>query len=226
MKRWPFVLALAMLGGSYAFLASRSSAEPTLIREPFSRFPLQLGEWQGRDLEMDEDVLDLLNLSDHLMRAYSAPRGDGAGPGPLADGARQDASPVWMYVGYYGSQRTGATYHSPKNCLPGGGWQFRSAEAVAGVIPGAPEARVNRVVIEKGLDRQVILYWYQDRGRVVASEYAAKVHLIWDAMTTNRTDGSLVRISTPVVGSEDDAYRHAVAFVEAAWEPLTRHLPG
>ena len=129
-------------------------------------------------------------------------------------------------MGYYGSQRSGATYHSPKNCLPGGGWVFRSNDRVSGVIPGRPEAEVNRVVIEKGFDRQLILYWYQDRGRIVASEYAAKGYLILDATTHNRTDGALVRISTPIVGTEEEAFRHATAFVQEAFIPLSAHLPG
>jgi len=209
VKRWPFVVALVLLGGTYAFLASRSSAEPTLDREPFSGFPLLLDGWRGRDLALDADVLDLLQLTDYVMRVYT----------------EEAAPPVWLYVGYYASQRTGATYHSPKNCLPGGGWQFRSTGTVADVIPGQPAARVNRVVIERGTEQQLILYWYQDRGRVVASEYDAKGYLIWDAMTRNRTDGSLVRVTTPIVDSEEKAYRRAVDFVRAAWEPLTRHLP-
>ena len=96
----------------------------------------------------------------------------------------------------------------------------------AGVIPGRPDAEVNRVVIEKGFDRQLILYWYQDRGRIVASEYAAKGFLILDATTHNRTDGALVRISTPIVGTEEEAFRHATTFVQEAFVPLSAHLPG
>ena len=226
MRRWPFVLALAMMGGTWALLASMSRAESTPIRQAFSGFPLMLEGWTGRDLAMDERVMKLLNLTDHVMRVYRPPVGD-AVPGDDYEGReRHAAAPVWLYVGYYGSQRTGATYHSPKNCLPGGGWQFRSMEEVKGVIPGQPGVAINRVVIEKGLDRQMILYWYQDRGRVVASEYAAKVFLVWDAITRNRTDGALVRISTPVVTDGQEAFRHAVAFLEASWEPLTGHLPG
>ena len=224
MKRWPFVVALALMGSTWAFLASRSRAEPTLARKAFSELPLQLGGFAGRDLEMSQDVLDLLKLSDHVMRVYvpsSVDRPTGAFEGQT----RQAAAPVWLYVGYYGSQRTGATYHSPKNCLPGGGWVFKSSEPVAGVIPGLPSATVNRVVIEKGFDRQLILYWYQDRGRIVASEYAAKGYLILDATTRNRTDGALVRVSTPIVGSEEEAFAHASAFVREAYPPLTEHLP-
>jgi EpsI family protein len=225
MKRWPFVVALAMMAGTWALLASRSGAEPELPRKPFAEYPRELGGFVGRDLEMKAEVLDLLKLTDYVMRVY---RPD---PGGRPDSAfegqtRQAAAPVWLYVGYYGSQRTGATYHSPKNCLPGGGWVFKSSEPVEGVIPGAPEAAVNRVVIEKGFERQMILYWYQDRGRIVADEYAAKGYLILDATTRNRTDGALVRISTPIVGSEDEAWSHLLNFVKVATPPLGEHLPG
>jgi EpsI family protein len=226
MKKWPFVMAIVMMAGTWLFLASRSQAEADVPRRSFSEFPIQLGGFTGRDREMDKDVLDLLKLTDYVMRVYvpnaSGPQEAGAFEGQV----RQAAAPVWLYVGYYGSQRTGSTYHSPKNCLPGGGWAFKSSEEVTGVIPGKPQATINRVVIEKGFDRQVILYWYQDRGRIIASEYAAKGYLILDATTRNRTDGALVRISTPVVGSEDEAYRHALKFLQAAWEPLGSHLPG
>lgn len=227
MKTWPFAVAIALLGGTWLLLASMSSAEPTVIRRPFSEFPLSLeGGWTGRDSTMDDRVLELLNLSDYVMRAYS-PSGPQRPASRAFEGQHQQAAaPVWFYVGYYGSQRTGATYHSPKNCLPGGGWQFSEMGSVKGAIPGAPEVEINRVVIEKGFDRQLILYWYQDRGRVIASEYMAKAFLIWDATTRNRTDGALVRISTPIVGSPDEAYAHALAFLRASWEPLTRHLPG
>jgi len=225
VKRWPFVLALLMMGGTWAFLASRSQAETELPRKAFSEFPLQIGEFVGRDREMDERVLDLLKLTDYVMRVYVPALPERPSAGAFEGQTRQAAAPVWLYVGYYGSQRTGATYHSPKNCLPGGGWVFKSSEPVVGVLPGRPSAAINRVLIEKGFEKQLILYWYQDRGRVIASEYAAKGYLILDATTRNRTDGALVRVSTPVVGSEEEAYRHAVAFVQEAFPRLAAHLP-
>ena len=217
MKRWPFVVALALMSGTWILLASRSQAETEVARKPFAEFPIRLGDWSGHDRELDKQVLDLLKLTDYVMRVYV--------PGSEAQ-TQQSAAPFAIYVGYYGSQRSGATYHSPKNCLPGGGWVFRSNDRVSGVIPGRPDAEVNRVVIEKGFDRQLILYWYQDRGRIVASEYAAKGYLILDATTHNRTDGALVRISTPIVGTEEEAFRHATAFVQEAFVPLSAHLPG
>jgi EpsI family protein len=226
MKRWPFVVALALMGGTWALLASRSHAELEVARKPLTEFPIRLGDWSGRDREMGKDVLDLLKLTDHVMRVYVPASAQSSSRSVFEEQTRQAAAPVALYVGYYGSQRSGATYHSPKNCLPGGGWQFSTNDRVSGVIPGRPDAVVNRVVIAKGFDRQLILYWYQDRGRIVASEYAAKGYLILDATTRNRTDGALVRISTPIVGSEDDAFRHATAFVQEAFVPLSAHLPG
>jgi EpsI family protein len=225
MKRWPFVLALLLMGGTWAFLASRSRAEVPLQRRTFAEFPLRVGGFTGRDQTMSSEVLDLLKLTDYLMRAYvpaSVERPSGAFEGQT----RQAAAPVWLYVGYYGSQRTGSTYHSPKNCLPGGGWVFKSSESITGVLPRHSSATINRVIIEKGFDRQLILYWYQDRGRIIASEYSAKGYLILDATTRNRTDGALVRVTTPVVGSEADAFQHAVSFVQSASPLLDEFLPG
>jgi EpsI family protein len=167
---------------------------------------------------MDERVLGRLGLSDHVMRAYLQ------GGRPRA-GAEASA-PVWLYVGYYASQRTGSTYHSPRNCLPGAGWQLGPIRRVSGLIPGRPTAMVNRVAIEKDFERQLILYWYQDRGRVIASEYDAKLHLVWDAVTRNRTDGAFVRLSTPVLVSEDEAFARLRRFVEATWPTLAERLPG
>lgn len=224
MKRWPFVLALVMMGFTWALVASRSQAEVPLPRKTFSEFPLQLGPFVGRDFELDKDVLKLLRLTDYTMRAY-VPSTSGRAASAFEGQARQEAAPVWLYVGYYASTRTGVGYHSPKNCLPGSGWVFRSTDQVKGVLPGRPETEINRVVIEKGFERQLILYWYQDRGRIIASEYGAKGYMILDATTRNRTDGSLVRVSTPIVGSEDDAFKHAVAFVQEAFPHLAEYLP-
>lgn len=213
MRRWPLIIAVTMLIGTWALLETMSHGEPVPSKRPFSTFPLTLGDrWQGRELGLDRKVLDVLKLSDYMMRVYAPPSGGGA--------------PVWLYVGYYESQRTGASYHSPKNCLPGAGWQFvESEEAAVTPVSGAPPIVINRTVIQKGLDRQVILYWYHDRGRVVASEYWAKGYLIWDAMTKNRTDGSLVRVSVPVIGTPDQAYQQGLAFLRDFWPVLQDYMP-
>ena len=221
MKRWPMIVAVLMLLATWGILQSRSHAEPTLDRRPFSEFPLALGEkWKGTELGMDQSVLDVLKLTDYMMRYY-VPKRDAKG---LEKGSAETL-PVWLYVGYYQNQRTGATYHSPKNCLPGAGWQFVESEQVPVQIPGASPIIINRVLIQKGLDKQLILYWYQDRGRVIASEYWAKAYLLWDAMAKNRTDGSLVRISVPVEQSSEQAFTQAVEFLREIFPRLRDNLP-
>ena len=141
-------------------------------------------------------------------------------------GSEVSKLPVWLYVGFYESQRTGATYHSPKNCLPGAGWQFVKSDWMTLPMPGNVDITINKVLIQKGLDKQIILYWYHDRGRVIASEYWAKGYLVWDALTKNRTDGSLVRISVPVSkGDVQTSIDHGVAFLYDMWPYLLEFMP-
>ncbi len=217
-KHWALVMAVAMLLSTWGSLQMLSRGESPVFKKPFAEFPLTLADrWSGKELGMDKSVLEVLNLTDYMMRVYV----------PFsANASRPPAGmPVYLYVGYYQSQRTGATYHSPKNCLPGAGWQFVQAEQTSVPVPGGKSVTVNQVLIEKGLDKQVILYWYQDRGRVVANEYWAKAYLIWDAMTKHRTDGALVRISLPVTKSTEEAYQEGFAFMRDVWPSLQEYLP-
>jgi EpsI family protein len=208
MKRWPAVVAVTMLLVAWGSLQVLSHDEPVLTRKSFSEFPFFLADrWSGKELGLDQTVLDVLKLTDYMMRAYV--------PTAKADNEpATEAVPVWLYVGYYQSQRTGATYHSPKNCLPGAGWQFVESEEVTIPLRQGSSMRINKVVIQKGLDKPVILYWYQDRGRIIASEYRAKGYLVWDAVTKHRTDGALVRLSVPVATTPEAAYRYALNFLE------------
>ena len=219
MKRWPIIVAVVMLLSTWGSLQMLSHGEPVLTKKPFLEFPLTIGgRWQGKELGLQQDVLDVLKLSDYMMRVYV--------PQSPKDSARAEHSaPVWLYVGYYQSQRGGATYHSPKNCLPGAGWQFVQSERVALPLANRADIVINKVLIQKGLDKQIILYWYQDRGRVIASEYWAKAFLIWDAITKNRTHGALVRVSSPVTTTPEDAFQNGVAFVQDLWPLLHEYLP-
>ena len=223
MSRWPLATAVLLLIGTWLMMNSLSHGEPVIIKKPFREFPVAVADrWEGKELGMAQDVLDVLKLSDYIMRVYTPVRKPSSDVKPTFSTA-----PVWVYVGYYQSQRTGATYHSPKNCLPGAGWQFAESSFVQiPVRAGSDDAiTINKVLIEKGLDKQVILYWYQDRGRVIASEYWAKAYLMWDAMTKNRTDGSLVRLSIPVTTTPDDAYNQGVEFLQDMWPHLQEFLP-
>lgn len=215
MKRWPVVVAVTMLLMTWGSIQLLSHGEPTLSKKPFSQFPLAINDkWRGKELGMEQSVLDILKLSDYMMRVYLPPQG-----------GQVPATPLWLYVGYYQSQRTGSTYHSPKNCLPGSGWQFVETDQVVVPVAGVQSIQINKVLIQKGLDKQLILYWYQDRGRVIASEYWAKGYMIWDAMTQNRTDGSLVRISVPVTTTTEDAYQYSLGFLRDVWPLLLDYMP-
>jgi len=235
MKKWPFLVAILLLIGTFGLIHSFSENELLVSNKAFAQFPLDLAEaWKGRELGLDEKVLDVLKLSDYMMRVYVPVVAQGAEEPGLSEGEEQENQvmsmrshlPVWLYVGFYQSQRTGSTYHSPKNCLPGAGWQFMKSDYVALSMPGDQSVTINNVLIQKGLDKQVILYWYHDRGRVIPSEYWAKGYLVWDAMTKRRSDGSLVRISVPVQGgTEEEAFDHAVRFLHDVWPVLLDFMP-
>jgi EpsI family protein len=210
------IVALCLLTGTVV-LARASKTEAVPVREPLANLPLALGAWQGeRGQDLDQKVLAVLGVNEYLLRSY----------------ATIGKPPIGLYVGYYESQRQGDTMHSPLNCLPGAGWlpvQQRRVEVPVTDAHGPRTIVINDFIIEKGLDRQVVLYWYQAHGRVVASEYWGKIYTVVDAVRLNRTDGALVRLTTPVRGSgpeaEQDAERSAIAFVQQVFPQLARFLP-
>jgi EpsI family protein len=202
-------IVLLLILGTGAYAASARSAETAVERADLNELPSTLGAWHGVDTEpIRDDVVAKLGVDDYLNRYYSRP----------------DGPPVALYVGYYGSQRQGDTIHSPQNCLPGAGWQpVESGRQVLGTGDHAVE--VNRYVISKGLNTQVVFYWYQGRGRIVANEYSNKLWLMTDAARLGRTNGGLVRIITPVVTTPAAATEELTAFAGALLPHLSRHLP-
>jgi EpsI family protein len=187
----------------------RGAADAPVRREPLATLPLRLDRWQGRAAApFADDVVNALGVNDYLNRVYAA--GGGA--------------PIGLYVGYYDSQRQGDAIHSPQNCLPGAGWHPVSSGYLE-VTSGTGTVVVNRYVIEKGLDRDVVLYWYQGRGRVVANEYRNKALLMWDAARLQHTNGGLVRIIAPVTGSVAEASDRAAQFATALLPYLEVRLP-
>jgi len=130
--------------------------------------------------------------------------------------------PVNFYVAYYASQRKGVSPHSPKVCIPGGGWEIADFSRTR-----VDQIPVNRVLIRKGLQDQIVYYWFEERGIAVANEYIKKWMLFKDALFVNRTDGSLIRVTTPVMSDEStmDADLRAQAFIRASREQLSQRLP-
>ena len=198
--------AIIVAAGIYASGASAPERLPS--RETLATTPVSLQAWQGLDVALDDDVLAQLGVDDYINRRYIA----------------ADAPPVALYVGYYASQRQGDTIHSPQNCLPGAGWRPVSAERTT-VDFGGRTVPVNRFIIQKGLDRQAVFYWYQGRSRVVASEFANKAWLMLDAARLRRTDGGLVRAITPVSSTPDAAFATLTTFSTALFPYLSSRLP-
>jgi EpsI family protein len=207
-----------MLLTGTGLLARASRTEPTPIRSSFSTFPMRLDDWRGRlGDNFDAKTLSILGVDEYINRIYAQP----------------EQVPLGLYVGYYQSQRQGDTIHSPLNCLPGAGWEPVSKSSITIPVraslanPSERAIEVNRYLIQKGAERQLVLYWYQSHGRVIASEYSSKVYMVLDAMRTNRTDAALVRVVTPVIDSEGlaAAEQRAVRFVQTLFPRLDTYLP-
>ena len=202
------LLAAAIIVAAGMYASGASAPERLPSRETLATTPVSLQGWQGLDVALDDDVLAQLGVDDYINRRYMA----------------ADAPPVALYVGYYASQRQGDTIHSPQNCLPGAGWRPVSAERTT-VDLGGRTIPVNRFIIQKGLDRQAVFYWYQGRSRVVANEFANKGWLMLDAARLRRTDGGLVRAITPVASTPDAAFATLTTFSTALFPHLSSRLP-
>jgi exosortase D (VPLPA-CTERM-specific) len=207
-----FIPVALLMGAAALYVRGRSVVEKLPLRKELSSFPDQIGEWRGTTRNIPAEPLEVLGPGEYSERLYENP----------------NASPyVGLFLAYVPNQRTGDWLHSPKHCLPGAGWVPMVSNQISLARPGGGQITVNRYVIAKGLERQLVLYWYQAHGRVVASEYWAKFFLVEDAIRLNRTDGSLVRVITPVPGSEslESGERRAVAFAEQILPILDEYIP-
>jgi EpsI family protein len=207
-----FLISVVILVAAGLLLRSVSHGEETPLHRSFADFPWSIAQWIGREQELEAQILQALKVDDYILRQYWEEQGP----------------PIGLYVGYYKSMRKGATYHSPKNCLPGSGWYFvKTGKTPLGITDrhGLP-VEVNEFVIQKGLDKQLVLYWYQDRGRIITSEYWAKIYMVVDAMTKNRTDGAFVRITVPYTREkEKEVLDRGKAFAEKLLPLLEKYLP-
>jgi len=205
-----WIVALVLLGGT-ALLHAMSHGEAVVAHAPLRDLPNSIGDWTGHQQPLQQRIVTALNLTDYTNRLYESPA----------------EAPVQLYVGYYASQRTGDTIHSPKNCLPGAGWDpIRSDYATIPLLDGR-KIVVNEYVIEQGLDKELVFYWYQGRGRVIASEYWGKFWMIADAITRNRTDGALVRLITPIGNNESvsEANAQLTKFAQQIFPYLDKFIP-
>ena len=207
---------VGLLAAASLFMPERTEQVPA--RQSFAEFPLQIDEWLGKRTTLGVEFLDQLQLNDYILANY------------VDQGAKGDRHSINFYSAWYDSQRAGQSSHSPRTCIPGGGWQLASLDQVT--IPdarvGTVPLRVNRVMIEKGASKQLVYYWFQQRGRVITNEYMVKWYLFWDALTRQRTDGALVRfvITVPDGKSVEQEEQVLQGFVRTLALRLDVFVPG
>jgi EpsI family protein len=190
-----------------------SKSEHVPVARPLADFSLPSSIWAPvRDEPLDQATLDVLKADDTLSRVYEN---------------HNTGRAVQLLVAYFSTQRTGKTPHSPKNCLPGSGWVPNESGTMTVNIPGeAQPITVNRYLVSREQAQSLVLYWYQSRNRVVASEYRAKLFTILDSIRYRRSDTSLVRVVDPVIdGNTEAATAAAVSFVQGLFVPLRNYLP-
>jgi exosortase D (VPLPA-CTERM-specific) len=205
------VLCLVCVPASI-FLSSREEVAPP--RATFAEFPLIQAEWVGREGSIEDQVLEQLKLTDYVIADYWR---------------KNDPIPVNFYVAYYESQRTGTSIHSPRSCIPGGGWEITQlSEVDLSEALGHDAPRVNRTIIQLGQQRQLVYYWFQQRGRIITNEYLAKWYLFTDSLQLARTDGALVRLVTPIPEGVDEATADARLhdFLRDFYPKLPDYIPG
>ncbi|HKJ01711.1 MAG TPA: EpsI family protein [Longimicrobiales bacterium] len=187
--------------------------------------PSTLDGYLGTDVEISQEEQRAAGFTDYLMRSYDLMKSSDA-PGAGGDQAAAGSPLPWftVYVGYYAGQTHGETIHSPKNCLPGAGWEALASEVATIETSGGP-VRVNRYLLQNGNQQALVLYWYQGRGRVQASEYMVKWDLLRDAALLQRSDEALVRIVVPNPGAEADSFGLARSVAERLIPALNQALP-
>ncbi len=223
-----FIAAALLVAAAALLLQARTQSEVFPPRQSLQEFPTQLGTtqlgtgssgmglpetWKGTDVALDQDVLDKLGPGDFLLRVYQ----DQEKPQLYFD----------LFIAYFRSQRAGDTIHSPQNCLPGAGWIPIEQSRITIAAPGHAPFPANRFIIAKGEARQLVLYWYWAHDRGVASDYWAKYYLVADAIRMNRSDGSLVRLKTPIYPGEtaDAAEQRLLPFANDIVPQLAAYIP-
>lgn len=200
-----------LLVGALLFLHLRSTGEAVPVRKSLGAFPTAIGDWQGRGATfLEDEILNILKVKDYVMRRYV----DSAGRS------------LWLYIAYWDSQRKGVQIHSPKNCLPGSGWEPLEASKIT--IPLPPPyspITVNQYLIQKDRNLQLVLYWYHSQGRATAGEVAARIEMVKSAIARNRTDGALIRVSSPIYDSVPATSERLVKFIQAMYPVLGQFLP-
>lgn len=211
-SKYLYAATIVLLGQAFmSFSASRG--ENTPVPGPLRNLPTEFGAWQLKQVGVvDDETLSVLRADDVMSRDYVA-----------------NNTQANLFVAYFKTQRAGAAPHSPKNCLPGSGWEPVADESGRIDLPvGDRTIRINKYVVANGDDQSVVLYWYQSQGRVIADEFAAKFYLIEDSIRNHRSDTALVRVVVPVTFNRLNstvAAQRATEFVQAFYPVIDTWLP-
>lgn len=210
MKRLVITVILLLAAAAVNYGFSRPEAKQP--RLPLKDFPEVIGDWKAvRNTRMTSDIIDVLKVDDYIMRIYVNSKGD----------------VVRLYIGYFETQREGKQVHSPRQCLPGGGWGVVEQKVYPLKIPthNPDEVSINYHLMGRGENRDLFLWWYQGRGRIYSSEYLNKLYMMWDAITLRRTDGALVRINMYVSDSRQKTLETQLEFIDFLIPILSEYIP-
>jgi hypothetical protein len=182
------LLVVGVIVNAWSYLG-----EAHVERKELKDFPQTIGAWQrtGNDQILDDQTMQVLRASDYLLRDFRKPEGQVAN----------------LYVGYYATQRTGATYHSPLNCLPGSGWQLSEPGKATIALPDGTSFIANKYVIKSGDYKSLMIY------------------TVLDSVRLRRSNGAMVRVTVPIGDSEASAERVAIDFASAASTVLPQYVP-
>ena len=210
-RQWQ-ALTVLMLAQAGVYYGRAKTPEHVPIVRPLADFPRTAGSWQmTTEGVVEQEVRDVLKADDLLSRMYASSRY------PV---------PVNLFIGYFKSQRSGVAPHSPKNCLPGSGWEPSKAGFMQVPLKDGNTIEVNRYVVARGDQKSIVAYWYQSRNRVIASEYTAKVYTVVDSIRLNRTDAAMVRVVVPVLdGDEALAEKEVADVIQSVFPYLTDYFP-
>ena len=203
-----FIVAVLLLAGTIIYTNFLSTVQAVVPLRPLSSFPQEIGSFTAvQDQVFDDQVLAALGVDHYIMRRYQD----------------KDGYPLWLYVGFYETQAEGEIIHSPKHCMPGSGWNSLETTGVAVDSPVGP-VTINRMYLQKGLNKQLAHYWYHGRGRVVADEYIDRGYMVLDSLLKRRSDEALVRITGPGDDFERDSAKQ-LSFAEDVLTVLDEFLP-
>jgi exosortase D (VPLPA-CTERM-specific) len=202
--------AMLTMGASAVQMIDTSGDPIRPDRDPFSIFPREIGDWTGRQTFLDPGIERVLGATDYLDMHFQNPA---------------VGQTINLFTAYYDEQTGGSGIHSPEVCLPAGGWEIASFERHPLQMSDTPfgDFAVNRAVIRQGTQEQLVYYWFEQRGRRITNDFVAKMTVVYDSLTIDRTDGALVRLITPIVSSEPEGA--ADARLQEFLRDIIPHLP-